>query len=194
MKKQPTTIAFDLPDWIDGFCEAYQTTASHTARMQFVINAARENVARKTGGPFAAAIFRQDTGELVALGVNLVTSAGLSILHAEMVAIAVAQTRIGHYDLGADPAVHYELVTSTEPCSMCFGAIPWSGVRSVVTGAMDADARRIGFDEGPKPDDWVGALTSRGIRVIEQVERADAAQVLVDYLNQNGHIYNSREG
>lgn len=193
MQTQPTTIAFDLPDWIDGFCKAYQATASHTARMQFVINAARENVARKTGGPFAAAIFRQDTGELVALGVNLVTSAGLSILHAEMVAIAVAQTRIGHYDLGADPAVHYELVTSTEPCAMCFGAIPWSGVRSVVTGAMDADARRIGFDEGPKPDDWVGALTSRGIRVVEQVERAAAAQVLVDYLNHNGHIYNSRE-
>lgn len=110
-----------------------------------------------------------------------------------MVAIATAQKKLGTYDLGSNSMVKHELVTSTEPCAMCFGAVPWSGVSRIVTGARDADARSIGFDEGPKVKDWCAALSDRQIEVITDVKREEARQVLNKYLQGGGHIYNSRE-
>lgn len=160
--------------------------------MKFVIEASRRNVEEDTGGPFAAAVFETDTGSLVSVGVNLVSSLGLSVLHAEIVALTLAQQRVGTYDLGAAHLPRHELVTSTEPCAMCFGAIPWSGIVRVVAGARDADARRIGFDEGPKLADWRGALADRGIEVVADVERDSAAAVLSEYVRRGGRIYNSR--
>ena len=41
-----------------------------------------------------------------------------------------------------------EMVASTQPCAMCLGATPWSGIRRLVCGARDEDAEEIGFDEG----------------------------------------------
>ena len=162
MSKQPVTIEFSLPEWVNSYCETYQATANPNERMKFVINAARKNVSQKTGGPFAAAIFEEKTGKLISLGVNLVTTQGMSILHAEMVAIAVAQKKLGFFDLGSEDAASHELVSSTEPCAMCLGAIPWSGVRKLMTGATDKDARNIGFDEGAKPRDWIHELEISG--------------------------------
>jgi len=74
--------------------------------MSFVIEAAQLNISKSTGGPFAAAVFETESGKLVSLGVNLVTSEGLSILHAEIVAFALAQKKIGSYDLGRTTCLH----------------------------------------------------------------------------------------
>jgi len=74
------------------------------------------------------------------------------------------------------------------------GSVPWSGVRRLVCGARDEDARRVGFDEGPKPTDWIRELTSRNISVIRDVCRRDAAAVLNDYARGGGIIYNARQG
>jgi tRNA(Arg) A34 adenosine deaminase TadA len=190
MFTQPLNISFDLPDWLTDFSQTYVTSTDLNARMAFVIAAARMNVEQGTGGPFAAAVFEAGTGKLVSLGVNLVTSRNLSMLHAEMVALAVAQRKLGTYDLGAESLAVHELIASTEPCSMCLGAIPWSGIRQVATGARDEDARAIGFDEGTKPGDWIGSLTSRGIKVSPDIERESARTVLQLYVQENGRIYN----
>jgi len=193
MFKQPDTIQFSLPDWVSTYVQDYPIIDTVEDRMRFVIEAARKNVLEQTGGPFAAAIFELDSGKLISLGVNLVTTQGLSILHAEMVAIAVAQKKLATYDLGGEDVAQHELVSSTEPCAMCFGAVPWSGVRRIVTGARDEDARCIGFDEGPKLNDWSSALSDRQIEVIKDVKRHEAQQVLNEYLQAGGKIYNSRE-
>jgi tRNA(Arg) A34 adenosine deaminase TadA len=107
-----------------------------------------------------------------------------------MVAIAIAQLVIGSYDLSGEKDTAYQLVTSTEPCAMCLGAVAWSGVRSVVCGAHDEDARSIGFDEGHKPPDWIRSLESRGIRVVRDVLREQAKAVLLEYSRRGGLIYN----
>jgi tRNA(Arg) A34 adenosine deaminase TadA len=194
MSFQPGVIEIKLPEWIDSFLLGYPGYISSIQdRMSFVIEAAQLNVSKGTGGPFAAAVFETESGKLVSLGVNLVTSEGLSILHAEMVAFALAQKKIGSYDLGRYDLPAHELVTSIEPCAMCFGAIPWSGVRRVIAGARDSDARRIGFDEGPKMKEWRSELEKRGIATICDVSREAAAQVLLNYSLQSGKIYNSRE-
>jgi len=194
MFSQPHTVSFELPRWIDPYCAQYTASPEMQTRMAFVTEAARRNVQAGTGGPFAAAIFDADTAELVALGVNLVTTQGLSMLHAEMVAIALAQRVLGTYDLGENTERSYELVSLGEPCAMCFGAIPWSGVRRVVCAARDADARKIGFDEGPKHPQWAEALRMRGIAVVRDVGRDAAAELLRFYRDSGGVIYNGRRG
>jgi tRNA(Arg) A34 adenosine deaminase TadA len=178
-----------LPDWVVEFLAGRPLVLpAMEDRMRLVVDLARQNIRRQTGGPFGAAVF-DEAGGLVAAGVNLVVSGHCSILHAEIVAVALAQKRLGRYDLGDQGRRQYELVTATEPCAMCFGAIPWSGVSRVVCGARDEDARGIGFDEGPKLPDWAGALASRGVRVTRDVLRAEAVAVLEEYARGGGHIY-----
>jgi len=190
------THALDIqvPAWLGRFLAVQPAVLStDESRMQLTIALARENVAQDTGGPFGAAVFDMHTGRLVAAGVNLVVSAGLSLAHAEMVALALAQRAQGSYDLGAGEAA-MELVSSTEPCAMCLGAVPWSGVRRLVCGARAEDAARIGMDEGAKPGDWSGELRRRGIAVRRDVLREDAAAVLAEYARHGGIIYNGRGG
>lgn len=192
MFSQPSTIQFSIPSWLAGYASNIDFIERPDERMRLVIAASRKNVEHKTGGPFAAAVFEKHSGKLVSLGVNLVTSQQLSILHAEIVAITLAQKKLGCFDLGSGGMPPHELITTTEPCAMCLGAIPWSGVRRVVAAAAESDVCEIGFDEGPKMAGWKEALEQRGIEVITGLLRSDARQVLQEYQRQGGVIYNSR--
>jgi tRNA(Arg) A34 adenosine deaminase TadA len=185
-------IHMELPDWIGAFLSSSPGRfSSDEERMELVIRLSELNVQYRTGGPFAAGIFTSDTGELIAPGVNTVVVSGYSIAHAEIMALTIAQQVTGSYDLSNRPC---ELVTSTEPCAMCLGAIPWSGVRRIVCGARDEDAERIGFDEGPKPRDWPQRLRRRGIDVRTGACREQAVAVLQSYASSGGIIYNGRKG
>ena len=181
-----------LPTWVAEFLGRGPVFfATEQERMGLAIALARENVERQTGGPFGACVF-DERGRLVAPGVNVVLTQNCSILHAEMVAIALAQKKLGRYDIGDEGRSRHTLVASTEPCAMCFGAIPWSGITRLVCGARGEDARRIGFDEGPKLSGWRKALEKRGIEVTRDVLREEAAAVLDLYVERGGPIYNPR--
>lgn len=185
-------FAIELPSWVADFlARRPEVFATDQERMRLAIALARENVERQTGGPFGAAVF-DEKGHLAAPGVNLVVTSNCSILHAEMVAIALAQKKLGRYDIGDEGRNPHTLVASTEPCAMCFGAVPWSGLTRLVCGARDEDARKIGFDEGPKLSDWQEALQERGIRVTRDVLREEARAVLQLYAGLGGPIYNPR--
>jgi tRNA(Arg) A34 adenosine deaminase TadA len=187
-------IEIRLPGWIGAMvAERGEGLTTVESRMRFVIELARANVERRTGGPFGAAVFEAGSGRVVGVGVNCVETSNCSLAHAEMLAMATAQQAVGHYDLGGDKITH-ELMTSTEPCAMCLGAIPWSGVRRVVCAARGEDACEIGFDEGAKPVDWVGELQKRGIEVVGGVLREEACAVLRQYAQAGGLIYNARRG
>lgn len=186
-------VELRLPPWISDVVSEGGAYPDPGSRMALAVELARNNVERGTGGPFGAAVFDREAGRLVAPGVNLVMSAGCSVAHAEIVAIMFAQKVEGTFDLGSDGR-DYELFTSTEPCAMCLGAVPWSGVRHLVCAARDEDARAIGFDEGTKVADWEESLTRRGISVRRDVGRAEASVVLREYAERGGEIYNSREG
>ena len=184
-----------LPGWVEeALSNPDREYSTEEDRMRLVIELSRSNVKHGTGGPFGAGVFDMSTNHLVAPGVNLVATTNLSAAHAEMVAIMISQQVVGHFDLGGEGLPPYELVASTEPCAMCFGAIPWSGVRRLVCGAREEDARRIGFDEGPKTSDWVAALEQRGISVARDVYRDEAAAILRYYVESGGIIYNARQG
>jgi hypothetical protein len=65
-------------------------------------------------------------------------------------------------------------------------------VERLICGARDEDARAIGFDEGDKPPDWTQRLRARGIEVITDLRREEAAEVLASYARAGGVIYNGR--
>jgi len=189
------TVEIKVPGWIDAWLvDPEKTYATLAARMNLVIELARRNVDAGTGGPFGAAVFDMHSGRLMAPGVNGVIPGNCSVVHAEIMAIVVAQKIIGSYDLGGEGSSPVELVSSAEPCAMCLGAVVWSGVRRLVCGARDEDARSIGFDEGPKPRNWVAALEKRGIAVVRDVSRNAAVDVLERYVRRGGRVYNARQG
>ncbi len=185
--------SFELPAWVRPFLLDWQSPLTAIEqRMRLAIALSRESVQQKTGGPFGAVVVNEQTGELVSVGINLVTTAGLSIAHAEMVALSLAQLSVGQWNLSRTGPL--QLVTSCEPCAMCFGALPWSGIRSLVCGARKQDAEAAGFDEGDKPREWVKSLQRRGIEVQRGVLRPEAASVLAYYRDSGGPIYNASHG
>lgn len=186
--KHEAALAIRLPGWVDNVVAAHP--APHTddeARMAVAIALSRGNLESGDGGPFGAGVWDDQTGELVVAGVNLVLSTNTAIAHAETVALTLAQHETGLADLGERPGL--TLVASAEPCAMCLGAIPWTGIRRVVIGARDADIRAAGFDEGAKPAGWVEALERRGIEVSRDIRRHEAASVLQEYAATGGQVY-----
>ena len=180
-----------LPNWVALFLEETpHILPSIEEQMNLVIELSRQNLVQKTGGPFAAVVFDHE-GRLVAPGVNIVETSNCSVFHAEIMALILAQNILGRYDLSDAGRYNYHLVASTEPCAMCFGAVPWSGINQLICAAREEDARGIGFDEGAKPSNWVAELNSRGITVLRDVLREDAVAVLKKYASTGGSIYNA---
>ena len=186
------SYTIQLPEWVNTYISESKTIyATNEERMELVVELSARNI-KHDGGPFGAAVFERETGKLIAPGINLVMQTNCSVVHAEIVAIILAQQKLATFDLGAEGLPAYELFTSTEPCAMCLGAIPWSGISSLICGARDEDARKIGFDEGEKPKKWIKSLAVRGIRVTRDVLRDKAKTILQQYVDEGGIIYNGR--
>lgn len=107
--------------------------------MQRAIDLAVENV-RNGGGPFGAVIARG--GEIVAEGVNRVTSQHDPTAHAEVQAIRKACSELNTFDLTG-----LDIYASCEPCPMCLGAIYWAHLDHLYFAGTKDDAARIGFDD-----------------------------------------------
>jgi len=199
MKNKPTPLAaefcFTLPLWAQQLAAKAEGRkfSRDEEKMEWVLELGRHNI-QDGGGPFAAGIFDMNSGTLLAPGVNRVMTCNCSVLHAEICAIILAQQYLGSYtlapEIGTQPKTGYELVSSTEPCAMCLGAIPWAGIKRLVCGARDADARAVGFDEGDKPEHWTENLQRRGIQVQRDMCRPAAVNLLQDYQSISGEIYN----
>jgi tRNA(Arg) A34 adenosine deaminase TadA len=159
--------------------------------MALVLALAARNVAEGTGGPFAAGVFERDSGDVVSLAVNCVVPQGNSLAHAELLALGLAHQARGAYDLG-ERGQRLQLVSSSQMCAMCLGAVVWSGVAEVAYATTNTDvAVTLGFDEGPTPGDYAAALGQRGISLIPGLMRSESLQVLRDYAARGGIIYNA---
>ena len=108
--------------------------------MRKAIELSKENVANG-GGPFGAVIATKE-GEIIATGVNRVTSSCDPTAHAEVSAIRAAAAKLGTFNLSG-----YEIYTSCEPCPMCLGAIYWARLDKMYYGNNKTDAKNIGFDD-----------------------------------------------
>ncbi|HSF06484.1 MAG TPA: nucleoside deaminase [Methylomirabilota bacterium] len=188
----PSRLLLDVPVWVDEVTRPGGAYPDDGEKMALVIRLARENVARRTGGPFGAAVFERESGRLVAAGVNSVTRLHNCVLHAEVMAIMLAQQQVRSHTLSAHGRPAHELVTSCEPCAMCLGATLYSGVSRVVMAASREDATAVGFDEGPVFAESYLYLADRGVSIVRDVRRTEAVSVLQAYRAGGGPIYNAR--
>ena len=107
--------------------------------MRKAIELSIENIA-SGGGPCGAVITRD--GEIIATGVNRVTSEHDPTSHAEVNAIRNACRKLNTFDLAG-----CEIYTSCQPCPMCLGAIYWAHIDKIYYGNTKTDAKEIGFDD-----------------------------------------------
>ena len=97
-----------LPPWVLQLADDTRLYTDDGARMALAIELARTNVARRTGGPFGAAVFNAE-GRLVSVGVNRVEAQNCSVAHAETMALMLAQQRLQQFRLNQDgPDRHLE--------------------------------------------------------------------------------------
>jgi tRNA(Arg) A34 adenosine deaminase TadA len=123
-----------------------------------------DNVRSRQGGPFGAVVVKND--DIVAEGVNRVTSAKDPTAHAEVVAIRKACRELGIFDLkGCD------LYTSCEPCPMCLGAIYWARLSRVYFGGFAADASAGGFDDSAIYHQFALPHAQRAIPMVQMMRQ-----------------------
>ena len=193
---QSHSIVVEMPPWIaEEMARRPSIYPDLDARVQLVVEFSRLNVEHDTGGPFAAAVFEEETGRLVSIGVNRVVPSSVSSAHAEFTALALAQQKLGTFDLGGEGMPDHQLVVNWRPCTMCFGAVIWSGVRSLALAGSGVVVEEItGFDEGPMFDSWIEELNARGIRVIDNLARQAAIEVFEFFRDARKIVYNARRG
>jgi tRNA(Arg) A34 adenosine deaminase TadA len=196
----PSDLVFEfdltLPEWVsETLLGTPELLPSVHERMNLVLQLARRNFENDTGGPFAAAVFELISGKLISVGVNRVVPSNCSSAHAEIMALSLAQRALGTYDLGGSGRQAHQLVVNWRPCAMCFGALPWAGIRSlVIAGSGDELEALTGFDEGPIHPAWANELERRGIEVIQDVLRQEAWTLFRDFAASGRAVYNARRG
>jgi tRNA(Arg) A34 adenosine deaminase TadA len=189
-----TQVNAQLPNWLVKELHLYnRLLPTHEERVRLTNRLAARNYKEGNGGPFAAIVVDHESGELVSLGVNVVLSSGLSSVHAEVMALSLAQARLGAWDLGSHGHRELELVVNWRPCTMCYGALVWSGVKHLLIAGEGPECEELtGFDEGPMPENWRAELEGRGISVTSGVLREDAIAVFTEYGRSGSIVYNAR--
>ncbi|MCD7443230.1 nucleoside deaminase [Streptomyces lincolnensis] len=190
-----------LPAWIDDeLAGTPGVLPDREDRMRLVHRLADRNWREGNGGPFAALVAERESGRVVSVGVNVVLASGVSSAHAEVVALGLAQTALGGWDLGGEGLPAHELVVNWRPCVQCYGATLWSGVRGLVVAGEGPELEEITtFDEGPLGADWAEQFEARGIDVVHDVLRDEALAVFRAYRKavdtEDGVVvYNARGG
>jgi tRNA(Arg) A34 adenosine deaminase TadA len=150
--------------------------------MQRAIALATENVRTGRGGPFGCVVVKD--GEIVAEGMNLVTSTNDPTAHGEVVAIRRACEKLGTFSLEG-----CEVYTSCEPCPMCLAALYWSRCAVIYYGNTAADAAAVGFDDSFLYDEVKKPLEQRTIPIrqllhdeaLESFRAWTASEKKIDY-------------
>ncbi|MGH3148210.1 MAG: nucleoside deaminase [Rubrobacter sp.] len=123
----------------------------HEIYMQRAIEVARRN----PDAPFGAVIVDEDSGQLLAEGLNEVEKN--PVLHGEVAAIM----RCAEAHPDADWS-RMTLYTTAEPCPMCSTAILWAGIPRVVYGTSVATLNGLGFPPLDLPIQEISRRTSLG--------------------------------
>ena len=111
-----------------------------SSAMAVAIAEAREGMSAGHGGPFGAVVLKGAT--IVGRGHNRVLSSHDPTAHAEVTALRDAAQNLGTHVLS-----DCVLVTTCEPCPMCFSAAFWSRVDGIVYAATRHEAAAVGFDD-----------------------------------------------
>lgn len=140
------------------------------AFMEMALREARKNLRTLSGGPFGACIARD--GAVLALARNSVLRNDATA-HAEVNAIRKACRGLGTHDLSGSV-----IYSTTEPCPMCFSAVHWARIGTIVYGTNIADAARTGFHELKVSNRRLKALGRSPITIIGGFLRPECLELL----------------
>lgn len=185
-------VIIDQPHWLESWIHHQPAPADDRGRLAEVLALAEENVQRQSGGPFAAAVYDLISGERLSAAVNTVVRNCTALAHAETIALALAQQRLHHHSLTFEQGPAALLVTSSVPCTMCLGAIGWSGITRLVYSTTRKDVEAIGFDEGPPSPRWRAELEKRGVQIRGPLLRKRGQAILARYADLGGAVYNGK--
>ncbi len=124
--------------------------------------------------PFGALLVKD--GAVVLTAVNTVNTDHDVTRHAELNLVSQAARQFAPEFLA-----ECTLVTSTEPCAMCAGAIYWSGISRVVFGCAAATLGQVAGDEFLIPCEEIFARGTRPITVIGPVLEEEGTAVHQQY-------------
>ncbi len=126
--------------------------------MRMALRQAYRNCVDLRGGPFGAVIVKN--GVILARARNSVLVHDATA-HAEMNAIRLASAKLKTFDLSG-----CAIYSTTEPCPMCFSAIHWARIDTVIFGTTTRDAKRTGFHELLIDDKTLKRLGKSRVRLI----------------------------
>jgi guanine deaminase len=155
------------------------TTRPDPQFMRQAIREARRNFKTLDGGPFGACIVKDGLALAVARNTVLRRDA---TCHAEVNAIRKASRRLGTFDLSG--CVIY---STTEPCPMCFSAIHWARIGTIVFGTDIADAARAGFNELRIPNRELKTLGCSRVRIVEGFLCDETLALFEEWARLPGH-------
>ncbi len=155
------------------------TTRPDPKFMRLAIREARRNFKTLDGGPFGACIVKD--GLVVAVARNSVLRNDATC-HAEVNAVRKASRRLGTFDLSG--CVIY---STTEPCPMCFSAIHWARIGTIVFGTDIADAARAGFNELRIANRELKKLGRSRVRIVEGFLRDETLALFEEWIELPGH-------
>lgn len=141
--------------------------------MRMAIKEARKNLRSGEGGPFGACIVKD--GKVLAVARNTVLTHDATC-HAEINAIRLASRKLKHFDLTG-----CTIISTTEPCPMCFSAIHWARIGTVVYGTNIADASRIGFNEFKVSSAKLKSLGKIKIRIVKSSLVDECRRLFADW-------------
>ena len=107
--------------------------------------------------------------EIISRSSNMVELLNDSTAHAELIAITSAQNYLNSKNL--DNCILY---TTLEPCLMCYGAIYWSKIKTIVYAASD---KKRGFSQH-------SLETDRKINIIKGVMEKESKELLDSFFKK----------
>ena len=148
--------------------------------MKVAIEEAFKGLNNSEGGPFGAVIVKD--GEIIARAHNKVFKDNDPTAHAEMVAIRMASSKLGRFDLS-----DCDIYSSCEPCPMCFAAIHWAKMKKLYYGCTRKDAADIDFDDKFIYDVIKGTASKEQVKLV-QIDRDECLKPFVQWHSRENKV------
>ncbi len=148
----------------------------HNKYMQSAIDICKEGI--KNGQtPFGAVIVKD--GKIISKTHNQVWQTTDITAHAEIKAIQEACKNINSVNLSG--AIIY---STCEPCPMCFSAIHWANIDTIVYGAEIEDAKEVGFNELSISNIQMKELGNSNVKIIKNILQNRCKELFVVWNKQ----------
>lgn len=139
--------------------------------MRFAIDDAKRFMGLTEGGPFGVCIVKNN--KVIAVAHSTVLREHDPTCHAEINAIRQAARILNQHHL--NDCVIY---STTEPCPMCFSAIHWARIHTIVFGTRIADVKALGFNELDLSNEYMKREGHSQVEIVSEFLRDECEQIL----------------